>query len=455
MEKLNDDKKTNNKEEKKLLESKLSVEEEEIKKNIDEMVGALLDSELEIKRNAYNMLKKEITTATGTMTSIPKPLKFIRFHYKKLKEAYELEKEKNLNSEVQKLYGDILCILVLVTDTEETSLKYILENNLSNYYEWGNELVRSISGEITTEYLKRLDEDKEFDDLIKLVSATVKVLIDSHNENEAIDLLVELDLIDDIKNFCSETNYKKFCTYLLSIANYAAESSEQKKILEVVFEVYTKYNEFVNSLRVAIKLKEKMYIKSTITRCSDKATQYQMAFLLAKSNIFFESSDLEPEMLDIMRNLKTSEYFRELGRSLDIIEPVHPEQIYKSHLEEKKEGVQLESLKINTSTSIVSSFINAGFGTEALLSKKDDKGIDWLSKNKEEGLLCALAGLGLVNLWDIECGPNEIEKYMDINEMNPYKRGGYNLALGILSSGVNDENNTALAILSEQTLDKK
>lgn len=455
MEKLNQNTKNQETKEKKVLEMKLSEEEEELKKNIEEMVRAFLEPDLDIKRNAYNMLKKEIISATETMTSIPKPLKFVRIHYPQIKEAYEAEKTANPNSEAQKLYGDILCILVLVTDTEETSLVYILENNLTTFSEWGNELVRSVSGEITTEYLKRLDEDKTFDDLFKLVSATVKVLIDSHNENEAIDLLVELELIDDIKNFCSETNYKKFCTYLLSISNYSADNTEQRKILEIVYEIYTKYNEYTNALRTAIKLKESMYIKSTITGCPNKLTKYQMAFILARSGIFFESSDLEPEVIDIMRNLKTSEYFKELGRTLDVVEPKHPEQIYKSHLEEKKEGVQLESLKVNMSTSLVSSFINAGFGTECLLSKKDDKDNDWLSKNKDEGLLCALAGLGLVNLWDIECGPNEVEKYMDVNEMNPFKRGGYNLALGILSSNVKDENSTAFALLSEQTQDKK
>lgn len=52
--------------------------------------------------------------------------------------------------------------------------------------------------------------------------------------------------------------------------------------------------------------------------------------------------------------------------------------------------------------SIASSFINAGFGTEVLLSKKDS---DWIFKNKEEGLTCMLAGLGLVNIWDYLEGP--------------------------------------------------
>jgi hypothetical protein len=69
--------------------------------------------------------------------------------------------------------------------------------------------------------------------------------------------------------------------------------------------------------------------------------------------------------------------------------------------------------------------------------------------------LSLLAGLGMVNMWDIDLGPNELEKYMSNNEMDPYKRGGYNIGLGIISSGVRDENFIAFGILSDQLKDKK
>lgn len=433
---------------------KLSEEDEEYKKNTDDMITAFLEPDFDIKKNAYHMIKQEITNSTGSMTSIPRPLKFFRSHYEKIKEAYDKEKENGVNLEVRRLYGDLLCILVLVKETQETSLKYVLENDIA-FAEWGQELVRSLSGEITTEYLKRLDEGKPFDDLIKLIGTVVTTLIASNNESEAIDLLIELDLVDELKTYCNEKNYKKFCTYLLAISNYSAELTEQKRILDIIYELYTKFNQFTDALIIAIKLKERLYIHSTITNCKDRSTKIQMAFILARSKYFLESSDLDSDILEIIKNLKASDLFKKLGRAMDIVEPKHPEEIIKSHLEDKKDGIQLESYKVNMTTSIVSGFINAGFCTETLLSKKDSNNTDWLSKNKEEGLVCALAGLGLVNIWNIESGANELEKFMDENEMNPYKRGGYNIGLGIISSGVLDENNTAMALLSDQTQDKK
>ena len=93
-----------------------------------------------------------------------------------------------------------------------------------------------------------------------------------------------------------------------------------------------------------------------------------------------------------------------------------------------------------------------GLKVTNLLSKA---GSDWINRNKDEGLICTLAGLGLVNLWDIECGPNELEKFMGSNETDPFKKAGYNLGLGIISSGVRDENEVASAVLTEQLNDKK
>ena len=482
--------------------TKINVEDEEISNNIKDMVTGLLDKDNDIQRNSYNLLKDLIISATGSITSIPKPLKYARVYYEQIKESYNKE-DSQLR---RKLLGDILTILVLVakgsdgskkeekdkktedkekinfnaeTAVEETkkeedikskenSLSYILENDLfSEFFEWGQELVRTVSGEITSEFLIRIEEERPYEDLLRLTTIVVKHLINNNNESEAIDLLIEMDLVDDIKDHCSDATYKRICKYLLAISNFSAEYAEQRKLLEIVYEIYSKFNDLVNALIIAVKMKENMYIKTTLANSSNnKAQQYQMAFILARNKVFQCVSDNIPdEINDIIKNTHISKYFKKLGNRLDVMKPKHPEDIFKSHLEEKKENINLESSKGNMSTSIVNGFINAGYGEENLIdtSKKNaldklkdgNSNIDWLSKNKEEGLICALASLGLVNLWDIEGGPNEIEKYMENNESNPYKRGGYNLGLGILSSGVYDDNNVAMALLGDQVKDKK
>ena len=53
------------------------------------MVEGLYLADYDLRINSYNMIKHEITTSTSSMTSIPRPLKFIRLHFGKIKEFYE------------------------------------------------------------------------------------------------------------------------------------------------------------------------------------------------------------------------------------------------------------------------------------------------------------------------------------------------------------------------------
>jgi 26S proteasome regulatory subunit N1 len=198
-----------------------------------------------------------------------------------------------------------------------------------------------------------------------------------------------------------------------------------------------------------MKLGDKKLILDTLHSGKTDLTQMQLSFMLARHRVYVD--ELPDNLKTIVSNLKTSEFFKKLGRELDVEEPKLPEDIFKSHLEEKKTE-QLDSYKLNQATSIVNSFVNAGFCKEKLVSAKNS---NWFSRNKEEGLICTFAGLGLVNLWEIESGPNELEKYMGNNEKDPYVISGYLLGISIISSGVRDENEIARAILSERINEKE
>ena len=53
------------------------------------MVEGLFLSDYDLRINSYNMIKHEITTSTSSMTSIPRPLKFIRMHFEEIKDFYD------------------------------------------------------------------------------------------------------------------------------------------------------------------------------------------------------------------------------------------------------------------------------------------------------------------------------------------------------------------------------
>jgi 26S proteasome regulatory subunit N1 len=47
-----------------------------------------MEDNLELSRKALTEIKNEVSTATSSMTSVPKPLKYMRPHYDALKEYY-------------------------------------------------------------------------------------------------------------------------------------------------------------------------------------------------------------------------------------------------------------------------------------------------------------------------------------------------------------------------------
>uniref|UniRef100_A0AAR2JX45 26S proteasome non-ATPase regulatory subunit 2 n=1 Tax=Pygocentrus nattereri TaxID=42514 RepID=A0AAR2JX45_PYGNA len=87
------------------------------------------------------------------------------------------------------------------------------------------------------------------------------------------------------------------------------------------------------------------------------------------------------------------------------------------------------------------------FGQDKLLTEDGNK---WLYKNKDHGMLSAAASLGMILLWDVDGGLTQIDKYLYSSE--DYIKSGALLACGIVNSGVRNECDPALALLSDYVL---
>lgn len=75
-------------------------------------------------------------------------------------------------------------------------------------------------------------------------------------------------------------------------------------------------------------------IKEVMSECTDKVTLRQMAYMLGRQRNPFETND--EDLAKIISNEKLSEHFKSLARDLDVLEPKHPDQVFKTHLEERK-----------------------------------------------------------------------------------------------------------------------
>jgi 26S proteasome regulatory subunit N1 len=181
----------------------------------------------------------------------------------------------------------------------------------------------------------------------------------------------------------------------------------------------------------------------------------QLAFLLARAQINYEDEALDETLIEIINNSKLSEHYLSLARDLDVMDPKSPEDIYKSHLEGNVRsttvGVKVDSARANLAATYVSAFVNAGFGSDKLMTAEG--GGEWIYKNKAHGMMSASASLGLVLLWGVDVGLPVIDKYLYSTE--DWVVAGALLAIGLVTCGVRNESEPALALLSDYVESEK
>ena len=104
--------------------TELSEEDQELKANLEMMVERIKDSDPGVQSTALDNITREIRSATTSMTSVPKPLKFLRPQYEGLKSSYD----SLADGENKRKLADVISVLAITTgkEGERESLKYRL-----------------------------------------------------------------------------------------------------------------------------------------------------------------------------------------------------------------------------------------------------------------------------------------------------------------------------------------
>jgi len=120
-----------------IAEDTLSEEDRELKERLETCVGTVVNAENEsavtipLRLKALEIIVTELRTATASMTSVPKPLKFLRPHFAVLKGLFEtISKEEN-NKDVQFLelrarLADVLAVLAMTMGKHEGACRGML-----------------------------------------------------------------------------------------------------------------------------------------------------------------------------------------------------------------------------------------------------------------------------------------------------------------------------------------
>lgn len=72
-----------------------------MKEKLDLLVERLADRDFAQRDNALKLLKNEIADATRSITSVPKPLKFLSPHYKTIVKCFEEQTDASLKVTIQ------------------------------------------------------------------------------------------------------------------------------------------------------------------------------------------------------------------------------------------------------------------------------------------------------------------------------------------------------------------
>ncbi|KAM3616802.1 uncharacterized protein V6R79_023679 [Siganus canaliculatus] len=430
-------------------EQELSEEDKQLQEDLEMMVERLGEKDTALYHPALEELRRQIRSSTTSMTSVPKPLKFLRPHYGKLKEIFE----GMAPGENKRFCADVVSVLAMTMSGERECLKYRLLGSQEELASWGHEYVRHLAGEVAKEWQEVEENDKtQQETLLKLVKEIVPYNMAHNAEHEACDLLMEIERLDMLEDYIDENAYGKVCLYLTSCVSYVPEP-ENSALLRCALNIFRKFNRYPEALRLALMLNDVELVENIFTSCKDIVIQKQMAFMLGRHGMFLElNEDVEDyeDLTEIMSNVQLNSNFLALARELDIMEPKVPDDIYKTHLENNRfggSGSQVDSARMNLASSFVNGFVNAAFGQDKLLT---DDGNKWLYKNKDHGMLSAAASLGMILLWDVDGGLTQIDKYLYSSE--DYIKSGALLACGIVNSGVRNECDPALALLSDYVL---
>ncbi|CDJ58774.1 26S proteasome non-ATPase regulatory subunit 2, putative [Eimeria maxima] len=457
----------------------MTEDDKKIQENIELLVERTCDGDLEIVALALETLSRELKAATSSMTSVPKPLKFLRPHVDRLVDRYnQLPDKTTLKAEckdvtswgyeyLRNLSGQIAGAFAelqqqeALSGAEQQSTAAETDDSRTAAPTDGVEVDGPAGAPQTTNGVAKETAVAEtpttglasvsvplptVEQLLQLVEEIVPYYMQHNAEVDAIDLLTEVERPQSLLPLLDANNYQRVVAYLLSLSNYAASPEEAFRVQMVAFDALMQQQQHFDAMRVALRLGDRALVDKVVKDCSDPLVQQQLALLLCRQRVDVEFEDEKLQRL--VSGSKTSPFFRFLAKELDVLEPKEPEDVFKRHLEDphgrRARLAGLESAQQNLASSFVNAFVNCGFGTDKLMTAD---GNGWLYKNKDRGLLSTTASLGALCLWNVDEALQHLDKHQYSSDSNI--KAGALLGFGVASCNVRHECDAALALLKD------
>lgn len=100
-------------------------------------------------------------------------------------------------------------------DDRQESLRFRLLSPSNDIGGWGHEYVRHLALEIGTVFNKRQEEEEDTKDLVDLALSLIPYFLSHNAEADAVDLLSELEMIEELPQYLDENTYARACLYMV------------------------------------------------------------------------------------------------------------------------------------------------------------------------------------------------------------------------------------------------
>ncbi|CAB0041164.1 unnamed protein product [Trichogramma brassicae] len=414
---------------------------------------------------ALRGLRKLMRMSTTSMTAVPKPLKYLKDSYGRLKQAHRAMPDDSTEAGLARArLADIVSVLALAAGRRAQGAR--VPRLLSpGQPEQSRRLGPRVRPEARHGARRRVVEHAAGsgarDHLLPLAKKLVRFDAQHNAEIQACDLALEIDRLDLLVESLDKNNYSRVCLYLASTADYT-EDLERREILRTVVEQYMRFNEPTKAILTAMQLPDHDLVNGCFDACQEPLLRKQLAYALARLKVSrLARTDIRSdadELERILGNGHVNAYFQQLIRELDILEPKSPDEIYGSLYEPSYGRVLIyDSARANLAASFASAFVHAGFGRDKLMTTRSSASggesaaeLNWVYKNKEHAMMSATASLGLLYMWDCDGGLVPIDKFLYASD--DLVKSGALLAIGLVNCGVRSEYDPAMALLGDHVM---
>ncbi|CAG0923795.1 unnamed protein product [Notodromas monacha] len=189
----------------KKAEDDLSEEDKQLRDELTMLVERLSENDTSLYMPSLETMRTLIRASTTSMTSVPKPLKFMRVHFDAMKKIHE----KITDDATKKFCADIISVLSMTMSEKRECLGYKLNGSNEPIDQWGHEYVRHLAGEIAAEWGEIPENDSKKEKLLSLTNEVVPYHLQHNAEAEACDLAMEIERLDVIEKYIDNATYPR------------------------------------------------------------------------------------------------------------------------------------------------------------------------------------------------------------------------------------------------------